>query len=138
MRKFSPQESGSKIISSGHAHAIAAMHLTILYGRHHPANWIDRESIYREKLASPFDSGKILSTKVSRYTVQLKLKKCLFSAFKKHQHLSTRSSTSAFFKEPSSTYGSAYKSACPNDSPPPPCSTSASVFSSVHLEVFSP
>ena len=25
-RKFSPQESGSKVICSGHAHAIAAMH----------------------------------------------------------------------------------------------------------------
>ena len=53
-RKFSPQESGSKVICSGHAHAIAAMHHNIV--RATPsANWIDHESIESRKLASPFD-----------------------------------------------------------------------------------
>ena len=47
MRKFSPQESGSKVICSGHAHAIAAMHHNFV--RATPsANWIDRESMNRE------------------------------------------------------------------------------------------
>ena len=43
--KVSPQESGSKVISGGHAHAI-------VYRRRPSANWIDRESKNCEKLAS--------------------------------------------------------------------------------------
>ena len=51
-RKFSPQNSGSKVICSGHTHGIAAMYHNIVQVMPF-ANWIDRESMNREKLASP-------------------------------------------------------------------------------------
>ena len=42
-RKFSPQESGSKVICSGNTHA-TAIPCTTLYGRCPSASWIDHKS----------------------------------------------------------------------------------------------